>query len=151
MLGSTGIKYNMSPCREGLSVDISALAKEVFNILNAPANPLPCTPVRQQRKKSQFFINTSNKKAKSVTLHIQGLDSAVSRLTDTTTHTHSYDSDCLWLLGQQRNNNHVRFSSRTSEACVRRLSWRSEEWSASPSRWLPRDVPSVSAQTCPLR
>ncbi|KAM8725814.1 armadillo repeat containing 1, like isoform 1-T2 [Acanthopagrus schlegelii] len=65
--------------REGLSVDISALAQEVFSILNAPANPLPCTPVRQQRKKSQFFINTSNKKAKSVTLHIQGLDSADQR------------------------------------------------------------------------
>ncbi|KAA8583127.1 hypothetical protein FQN60_015673, partial [Etheostoma spectabile] len=52
-----------------------ALAKEVFDILSAPANPVPRTPERERRKKSQFFINSTNKKAKSVTLHIQGLDS----------------------------------------------------------------------------
>uniref|UniRef100_A0A3Q0SBF9 Armadillo repeat-containing protein 1 n=1 Tax=Amphilophus citrinellus TaxID=61819 RepID=A0A3Q0SBF9_AMPCI len=56
--------------RDGLSVDITSLAKEVYDILSAPANP---PPVR--RKKPQFFLNSSNKKAKSITLHIQGLDS----------------------------------------------------------------------------
>lgn len=66
-------------------MDITALAQEVLDILRAPANPVPCTPERQ-RKKSQFFINSSNKKAKSVTLHIQGLDSTVSRLRGTNTH-----------------------------------------------------------------
>lgn len=76
---------NGSPNREGLSVDITALAQEVFDILNAPANPVPRSPEKQKKKKSQFFINSSNKKAKSVTLHIQGLDSTVSRLTDTET------------------------------------------------------------------
>ncbi|XP_049915070.1 armadillo repeat containing 1, like isoform X2 [Epinephelus moara] len=65
--------------RDGLSVDITALAREVFDILSAPANPVPRTPERQRRKKSQFFINSSNKKAKSVTLHIQGLDSTDQR------------------------------------------------------------------------
>ncbi|XP_034756722.1 armadillo repeat containing 1, like isoform X1 [Etheostoma cragini] len=65
--------------REGLSVDITALAKEVFDILSAPANPVPRTPERERRKKSQFFINSTNKKAKSVTLHIQGLDSTDQR------------------------------------------------------------------------
>lgn len=66
--------------REGLSDDITALAQEVYDILSAPANPLPCTADRERRQKSQFFINSSNKKAKSVTLHIQGLDSTVSGL-----------------------------------------------------------------------
>uniref|UniRef100_A0A3P8SFR2 Armadillo repeat-containing protein 1 n=1 Tax=Amphiprion percula TaxID=161767 RepID=A0A3P8SFR2_AMPPE len=65
--------------REGLSVDITALAQEVYDILNAPTNPAPRTPEREQRKKSQFFINSTNKKAKSVTLHIQGLDSSDQR------------------------------------------------------------------------
>ncbi|XP_078131570.1 armadillo repeat containing 1, like [Sander vitreus] len=65
--------------REGLSIDITALAKEVFDILSAPANPVPRTPERERRKKSQFFINSTNKKAKSVTLHIQGLDSTDQR------------------------------------------------------------------------
>lgn len=69
--------------RKGLSVDITALAQEVFNILNAPANPVLRTPERRKKKKSQFFLNSSNKAAKSVTLHIQGLDSRVSRSTCT--------------------------------------------------------------------
>ncbi|XP_037541333.1 armadillo repeat containing 1, like [Nematolebias whitei] len=65
--------------RDGQSVDITALAKEVYDILSAPNNPAPRTPERQRRKKSQFFINSSNKKAKSVTLHIHGLDSTNQR------------------------------------------------------------------------
>ncbi|KAM3861395.1 armadillo repeat containing 1, like [Diretmus argenteus] len=65
--------------RLGLSFDITALAKEVYGILNAPTNPVPCTPQRETRKKPQFFINSSSKKAKSVTLHIQGLDSTDQR------------------------------------------------------------------------
>lgn len=66
------------PHRKDLPLDITALAQEVFDILRAPANPAPCTPESHRRKKSQFFINSSSKKAKSVTLHIQGLDSTVS-------------------------------------------------------------------------
>ncbi|XP_074541782.1 armadillo repeat containing 1, like [Halichoeres trimaculatus] len=65
--------------REGLSLDITSLAQEVFNILNAPPVPVPCSPEREKRKKSQFFLNSSNKKAKSVTLQIQGLDSTDQR------------------------------------------------------------------------
>ncbi|XP_051792765.1 armadillo repeat containing 1, like [Acanthochromis polyacanthus] len=65
--------------REGLSVDITALAQEVHDILKAPTNPAPRTPERERRKKSQFFINSTNKKAKSVTLLIQGLDSSDQR------------------------------------------------------------------------
>ncbi|XP_037606809.1 armadillo repeat containing 1, like [Sebastes umbrosus] len=60
--------------REGLSIDTTALAQEVFNILSSPANP-----ERERRKKPQFFINSTQKKAKSVTLHIQGLDSTDQR------------------------------------------------------------------------
>ncbi|KAM7368006.1 hypothetical protein PAMP_014262 [Pampus punctatissimus] len=65
--------------REGVSVDITALAQEVYNILCTPAAPVHRTFQRESRKKSQFFINSSNKKAKSVTLHIQGLDSTDQR------------------------------------------------------------------------
>ncbi|XP_047429603.1 armadillo repeat containing 1, like [Mugil cephalus] len=65
--------------REGLSADITALAEEVYNILRAPVSVARRTPERERRKKSQFFINSSNKKAKSVTLHIQGLDSIDQR------------------------------------------------------------------------
>ncbi|XP_010735016.3 armadillo repeat containing 1, like [Larimichthys crocea] len=65
--------------REGLSVDIKALAQEVYDILSGPANPVPRTTEREKRQKSQFFINSSNKKAKSVTLHIKGLDSTHQR------------------------------------------------------------------------
>ncbi|XP_068609943.1 armadillo repeat containing 1, like [Brachionichthys hirsutus] len=65
--------------REGLSADITALAQEVFDILTAPAVPARHSPGRQRKKKSQFFINSSNKKAKSVTLHIQGLHSTDQR------------------------------------------------------------------------
>lgn len=65
--------------REGLSVDITALAQEVFDILSSPPASVPRTPERAKRKKPQFFINSSNKKAKSVTLHIQGLDSSDHR------------------------------------------------------------------------
>ncbi|XP_076025599.1 armadillo repeat containing 1, like [Genypterus blacodes] len=63
--------------REDISVDVTALAKEVFGILSAPPRPAPRSPER--KKKSQFFLNSSNKKAKSVTLHIQGLDSTDQR------------------------------------------------------------------------
>ena len=65
--------------RKGLSVDITALAREVLDILSAPANNVLRTPERRKKTKSQFFLNSSNKKAKSVTLHIQGLDGRVSR------------------------------------------------------------------------
>lgn len=65
--------------RHGLSVDITSLAKEVYDILRTPINPRPASPERARRKKPQFFINSSNKKAKSVTLHIQGLDNSEQR------------------------------------------------------------------------
>ncbi|XP_026174459.1 armadillo repeat containing 1, like [Mastacembelus armatus] len=65
--------------REELSVDITALAQEVFGILNAHVNPVLRTHEGERRKKPQFFINSSNKKSKSVTLHIQGLDSTDQR------------------------------------------------------------------------
>ncbi|XP_068433170.1 armadillo repeat containing 1, like [Clinocottus analis] len=62
--------------REGLSVDITTLAQELFDILSAT---VPRVPERAIRKKAQFFINSAQKKAKSVTLHIQGLDSTDQR------------------------------------------------------------------------
>ncbi|XP_051908966.1 armadillo repeat containing 1, like [Hippocampus zosterae] len=65
--------------RDELCVDITNLAKEVYGILVAPPLPVHRTPERQRTKKSQFFLNSSNKKAKCVTLHIQGLDSVDQR------------------------------------------------------------------------
>ncbi|XP_057678347.1 armadillo repeat containing 1, like [Corythoichthys intestinalis] len=53
--------------RDELSVDVTDLAKEVYAILSA-------SPERNGRQKPQFFLNSSSKKAKCVTLHIQGLD-----------------------------------------------------------------------------
>lgn len=82
--------------RTGLSVDITALAQEVFDILDAPAKPVQRVPERQKKTKSQFFINSSNKKAKSVTLHIQGLDSTVGGPTCT-----------RWFVLQQQADLHV--------------------------------------------
>lgn len=68
-------------CRSVLSSDITDLAKEVHDVLSAPVRPetqlrTPVQPMR--RNKPQFFINSSNKKAKTVTLHIQGLEGMVS-------------------------------------------------------------------------
>ncbi|NP_001316212.1 armadillo repeat containing 1, like [Ictalurus punctatus] len=65
----------------GLSTDITDLAKEVYEILSAPARTETLrTPVQPMRRnKPQFFINSSNKKAKTVTLHIQGLDGTDQR------------------------------------------------------------------------
>lgn len=134
-----------SPYRKDLPLDITALAQEVFDILRAPANPAPRTPESQRRKKSQFFINSSSKKAKSVTLHIQGLDSTVSGWGSISAHfLQLWRMVCKLIAG-------VPLLRRISGAFVRRLFWKSEESSASPSRWPPRDAPFASVQTFPRR
>lgn len=60
----------------GVTDDLTVLAKDVYDVLSTPVNTETFrTPAQQQRRnKSQFFINSSNKKAKTVTLHIEGLD-----------------------------------------------------------------------------
>uniref|UniRef100_A0AAY4AZE9 Armadillo repeat-containing protein 1 n=1 Tax=Denticeps clupeoides TaxID=299321 RepID=A0AAY4AZE9_9TELE len=60
---------------------LTMLADEVYGVLSGPGNRGGCrTPAQQPRRnKTQFFINSSNKKAKSVTLYIQGLDGLVRR------------------------------------------------------------------------
>ncbi|XP_072553131.1 armadillo repeat containing 1, like [Salminus brasiliensis] len=61
-----------------LNSDITDLTKEVHSVLSATETFR--TPEQPRRKnKPQFFINSSNKKAKSVTLHIQGLDGTDQR------------------------------------------------------------------------
>ncbi|XP_059396681.1 armadillo repeat-containing protein 1-like [Carassius carassius] len=67
--------------RTGMTTDITDLAKEVYDVLSAQTQrQTGQTPEQQKRRnKPQFFINSSNKKAKSVTLHIQGLDGADQR------------------------------------------------------------------------
>ncbi|CDQ98196.1 unnamed protein product [Oncorhynchus mykiss] len=65
--------------RSGLCDDINTLSREVYGILSAPPTPaLPSPEKERRRNKPQFFLNSSKGKNKSVTLHIQGLDSTVS-------------------------------------------------------------------------
>ncbi|XP_072559296.1 armadillo repeat containing 1, like isoform X2 [Paramormyrops kingsleyae] len=60
--------------------EVCDLAREVSGLLSKPLHTGTLqTPEQPKRAKSQFFINSTNKKAKSVTLHIQGLDSVVHR------------------------------------------------------------------------
>ncbi|XP_051962098.1 armadillo repeat-containing protein 1-like [Xyrauchen texanus] len=66
--------------RTGMTTDITDLAKEVYDVLSARTQRQACqTPEQQRKNKPQFFINSTNKKAKSVTLHIQGLNGADQR------------------------------------------------------------------------
>lgn len=61
-----------------MTTEITDLAKEVYGVLSSQTPRPACqTPEQQKKNKPQFFINSSNKKAKSVTLLIQGLDGAV--------------------------------------------------------------------------
>ncbi|TSP79462.1 Armadillo repeat-containing protein 1 [Bagarius yarrelli] len=64
-----------------LSADMTDLAREVYEILSAPERTetlqTPTQPMR--RNKPQFFINSSKKKAKTVTLYIQGLEGTDQR------------------------------------------------------------------------
>nr|XP_029512366.1 armadillo repeat-containing protein 1-like [Oncorhynchus nerka]XP_029512367.1 armadillo repeat-containing protein 1-like [Oncorhynchus nerka] len=66
--------------RSGLCDDINTLSREVYGILSAPPTPAPPSPEKERRRnKPQFFLNSSKGKNKSVTLHIQGLDSTAQR------------------------------------------------------------------------
>ncbi|KAI2649618.1 armadillo repeat-containing 1-like protein [Labeo rohita] len=67
--------------RTSMTTDITDLAKEVYGVLSSPTQrQVRQMPEQQKRRnKPQFFINSSSKKAKSVTLHIQGLDGADQR------------------------------------------------------------------------
>lgn len=76
----------------GMTTDITDLAKEVYSVLSSQTQ----TPEQQKkRNKPQFFMNSSNKKAKSVTLHIQGLDGAVCTITKL---SHMHFVDLTWVV-----------------------------------------------------
>lgn len=74
--------FHLCLWRTCLTTEITDLAKEVHDVLTArPQRPAFQTPNQQTKtNKPQFFINSSNKKAKSVTLHIQGLDGVVGAM-----------------------------------------------------------------------
>ncbi|XP_028857900.1 armadillo repeat-containing protein 1-like [Denticeps clupeoides] len=78
MKGELGMMVSLENLMEkgSESDDVRMLADEVYGVLSGPGNRGGCrTPAQQPRRnKTQFFINSSNKKAKSVTLYIQGLD-----------------------------------------------------------------------------
>ncbi|KAL6483095.1 hypothetical protein MHYP_G00079670 [Metynnis hypsauchen] len=79
MKNELGMMVTLEALKEnGLNSDITDLAKEVHEVLsNLDTYRTP--EQTKRRNKHQFFINSSNKKAKSVTLHIQGLDGTDQR------------------------------------------------------------------------
>ncbi|KAL7859703.1 hypothetical protein SRHO_G00148500 [Serrasalmus rhombeus] len=80
MKNELGMMVTLEVLKEnsGLNSDITDLAKEVHEVLsNLDTYRTP--EQTKRRNKHQFFINSSNKKAKSITLHIQGLDGTDQR------------------------------------------------------------------------
>lgn len=59
------------------------LASEIYELLQASssAEAAPAEGAVSSRRKAQFFLGSSNKRAKTVVLHIDGLDDSVSLLT----------------------------------------------------------------------
>lgn len=57
------------------------LASEIYELLQASggAESEPAEEAVSGRRKAQFFLGSSNKRAKTVILHIDGLDDSVSR------------------------------------------------------------------------
>lgn len=56
------------------------LASEIYELLQASSGG-DCDPAEEavsSRRKAQFFLGSSNKRAKTVVLHIDGLDDSVS-------------------------------------------------------------------------
>ena len=86
----------MFSCSSGLNGDITDLAKEVHEVLSTLDTYK--TPEQTKRtNKHQFFLNSSNKKAKSVTLHIQGLDGTVSVYISLIVHVKNTIFSCIYL------------------------------------------------------
>lgn len=56
------------------------LASEIYELLQASssAEAAPAEGAVSGRRKAQFFLGSSNKRAKTVVLHIDGLDDSVS-------------------------------------------------------------------------
>lgn len=56
------------------------LASEIYELLQASssADSEPAEEAVSSRRKAQFFLGSSNKRAKTVILHIDGLDDSVS-------------------------------------------------------------------------
>lgn len=56
------------------------LASEIYELLQASsgADSEPAEEAVGSRRKAQFFLGSSNKRAKTVILHIDGLDDSVS-------------------------------------------------------------------------
>lgn len=59
------------------------LASEIYELLQASssAEAAPAEGAVSGRRKAQFFLGSSNKRAKTVVLHIDGLDDSVSLVT----------------------------------------------------------------------
>lgn len=59
------------------------LASEIYELLQASssAEAAPAEGAVSGRRKAQFFLGSSNKRAKTVVLHIDGLDDSVSVVT----------------------------------------------------------------------
>lgn len=75
----------LSPCvgRSTTPGETKLLASEIYELLQASssAEAAPAEGAVSGRRKAQFFLGSSNKRAKTVVLHIDGLDDSVSLVT----------------------------------------------------------------------
>lgn len=78
------------------------LASEIYELLQASGNAeseVPEEPV-SSRRKAQFFLGCSNKRAKTVVLHIEGLDDPVGGLHPPAGFPpHQYEINQFWVCG----------------------------------------------------
>lgn len=70
-------------CRSTTPGETKLLASEIYELLQASssAEAAPAEGAVSGRRKAQFFLGSSNKRAKTVVLHIDGLDDSVSPVT----------------------------------------------------------------------
>lgn len=70
-------------CRSTTPGETKLLASEIYELLQASssAEAAPTEGAVSGRRKAQFFLGSSNKRAKTVVLHIDGLDDSVSLVT----------------------------------------------------------------------
>jgi len=67
-------------CRSTTPGETKLLASEIYELLQASSSgeSEPAEEPVGSRRKAQFFLGSSNKRAKTVILHIDGLDDSVS-------------------------------------------------------------------------
>lgn len=80
LLGKRVSTALLFPSRSTTPGETKLLASEIYELLQASgsADSEPAEEPVSSRRKAQFFLGSSNKRAKTVVLHIDGLDDSVS-------------------------------------------------------------------------